>query len=148
MKWWKSQRMLQTEHLTVESDLSLLNQVLDWFDKFCFQNLPKISWLAKEFDALKLALDEGFTNAVRHAHSNLPKETPIHLELTLWNDRLEIRVWDYGEPFDPNTIEEPEFGTLQEGGYGWYLIRRIANEAIYERYEDGRNCLILVKKNT
>lgn len=145
MKWWKSQRMLQTEHLVVKSDLSLLNQVLDWFEKFCFQNLSKLSWLAKEIDALKLALTEGFTNAVRHAHKNLPIETPIELELNLWNDRLEIRIWDYGKPFDPSTIEEPKFGTLQVGGYGWYLIRRIVNEAIYKRYPDNRNCLILIK---
>lgn len=146
MKWWKSQRMLQTEHLTVKSDLTLLNQVLDWFDKFCFQNLLKFSWLAKELDALKLALTEGFTNAVRHAHKNLPLETPIELELILWNDRLEIKVWDYGGYFDPNTIPEPEPGKPQEnGGYGWYLIRRIVDEAIYKRYPDSRNCLILIK---
>jgi serine/threonine-protein kinase RsbW len=47
-----------------------------------------------------LAVSEAFTNAVRHAHKNLPRETPIELEITVFNERLEIKIWDWGEPFD------------------------------------------------
>jgi serine/threonine-protein kinase RsbW len=43
---------------------------------------------------------EGFTNAVRHAHKNLPIETPIELEITVFNERVEIKIWDGGKPFD------------------------------------------------
>jgi serine/threonine-protein kinase RsbW len=32
-----------------------------------------------------LAVSEGCTNAVRHAHKNLPRETPIELEITVVN---------------------------------------------------------------
>lgn len=145
LKWWKSQEMSQKEHLRIKSDLSFLNQVLDWFDRFSSQNMRKFSWLAEQSDALKLALDEAFTNAVRHAHKNLPPETPIDIELSLCNDRVEIRLWDYGEPFDPDTVAEPELGTLQAGGYGWFLMRRIADNLVYERCENGRNRLTLIK---
>ena len=48
----------------------------------------------------QLAVAEGFTNAVRHAHKGLPLETPIKLEVTVFNERLEIKIWDYGQPFD------------------------------------------------
>ncbi|MEG4086414.1 ATP-binding protein [Microcoleus sp. POL10_C6] len=56
----------------------------------------------------KLATIEGFTNAVRHAHKNLPLETPINLEITVFNERLEVNIWDMGEPFDlqAKLIEE------------------------------------------
>jgi len=47
-----------------------------------------------------LAVSEAFTNAVRHAHKNLPIETPFELEITVFNERLEIKIWDWGEPFD------------------------------------------------
>jgi serine/threonine-protein kinase RsbW len=30
----------------------------------------------------------------------LPSETPIELEVTVFNDSLEMRIWDYGQPFD------------------------------------------------
>jgi anti-sigma regulatory factor (Ser/Thr protein kinase) len=29
-----------------------------------------------------------------------PEETPIELEITVFNERLEIEIWDWGKPFD------------------------------------------------
>ena len=34
-----------------------------------------------------LAVSEAFTNAVPHAHKNLPRETPIELEITVVNEQ-------------------------------------------------------------
>jgi serine/threonine-protein kinase RsbW len=137
--------MAQQSHLTVRSDLTVLNQVQDWFKLFCLQNSSKFLWLESQLYPLNLALTEGFTNAVRHAHQKLPLETAIELDLTLWDDRIEIRIWDHGQPFDPDVLEEPKPGTLRKGGYGWFLLRRLADRVVYERCSDGRNCLIIVK---
>ena len=144
--------MLQQEHLTVKTDINRLSDVLDWFDRFCHQNLSRLSWLANEsaslnlaIDMLKLALDEGFTNVVRHAHKELPPETPINLELTLWDDRLEIRIWDRGGDFEVPPIKRPDPDKLSIGGYGWFLIQSIADDVVYSRDGDGRNCLLMVK---
>lgn len=138
--------MMEQDHLKVQSDLKLLNQVQQWFENFCQQNLSKLSWSEAQLYRLNLALAEGFTNAVRHAHQALPRETTIDIELALWSDRLEIRIWDRGKPFDPDALEEPLPGTLQEGGYGWFLLRRLADRVVYERAADGRNCLLIVKR--
>lgn len=137
--------MMEQDHLTVDSDLKLLNQVQQWFENFCLQHLSKLSWSEAQLYRLNLALAEGFTNAVRHAHQALPPETTIDIDLALWSDRLEIRIWDQGKPFDPDALEEPLPGTLQEGGYGWFLLRRLADRVVYERAADGRNCLLIVK---
>jgi serine/threonine-protein kinase RsbW len=52
-------------------------------------------------------VSEAFTNAVRHPHKNLPRETPIDLEITVFNARLEIKIWDWGELFDfPAKLKE------------------------------------------
>jgi serine/threonine-protein kinase RsbW len=65
---------------------------------------------------------EGFTNAVRHAHKNLPRSTPIDLEITVFNERLEIKIWDLGKPFDfkaklkEELPEESPF-SLSEGNF-------------------------------
>ena len=141
--------MLKQDHLQVNSDLAVLNQVLHWFEQFCCQYLSLLSWSESHLcDRLKLALDEGFTNAVRHAHKDLPPETPIDIDLALWDDRLEIRIWDRGKPFNPDELKEPEPGTLlSEGGYGWFLLRRLPDCVTYERGADGRNCLLIVKKS-
>lgn len=138
--------MFRHEHLTVKSELTVLNTVQSWFRGFCHKNLQTTEWLNSQVYPLNLALAEGFTNAVRHAHYMMPSETEIDIDLDLWDDHIEIRIWDYGRPFNPSSLKEPKPGTLRLGGYGWFLLRRLADQVAYERSNDGRNCLI-IKKN-
>jgi serine/threonine-protein kinase RsbW len=137
--------MLKQEHLIVNSQLEDLSAVQHWFYTFCSTPDVAMPWLKSQFDQLNLALAEGFTNAVRHAHVHLPKDTPIGIELSLWADHIEMRIWDQGQPFNPDALQEPKPGTLREGGYGWFLLRRLADNIRYERSQDGRNCLWIVK---
>ncbi len=143
--------MLAQADLKVNSDLAALTQVQEWFEQFCSDQITGAGpetfreWLRSQLYPLSLALAEGFTNAVRHAHHDLPLNTPIALQVQLSLDRLELRIWDYGQPFDPNTLAEPSPGTLQEGGYGWYLLRRLADDLHYTRIDHQRNCLEIVK---
>ncbi|MDX2098396.1 MAG: ATP-binding protein [Leptolyngbyaceae cyanobacterium bins.59] len=136
--------MLQQDRLTVNSDLAVLTQVQKWFEQFCHRYLSNGSWTENQVYRLNLALAEGFTNAVRHAHHQLPLDTKIEINLSLWDDRIEIRIWDHGQPFNPELLEEPKLGTLREGGYGWFLLRRLADRVVYERF-DTQNCLVIVK---
>ncbi|MDZ8187337.1 MAG: anti-sigma regulatory factor [Nostoc sp. ChiSLP02] len=140
--------IVQQDHLTVKSELTLFNQVLEWFEQFFLQHLSQLGWSRTQLESLNLALVEGFTNAVRHAHRALPPETTIDIDVYLWSDRLEIRIWDYGKPFNPDGIPEPKPDAPQEGGYGWAIIRRSADRVVYERSADGRNCLLIVKYST
>jgi serine/threonine-protein kinase RsbW len=136
--------MWHQDQLTVTSDLTVLTAVQKWFEQFCSNHLPDLADSKQQLHRLNLALAEGFTNAVRHAHSNLPSETPIEIQITLINDHIEIRIWDFGQPFDPNLLVEPEPGTLREGGYGWFLLRRLADQVTYQ-HEGDRNCLLIIK---
>jgi serine/threonine-protein kinase RsbW len=81
--------------LQLNSDIKAVAQVLSSLEQLDPLEIP-IAVLHQ----CKLAVVEGFTNAVRHAHKNLPRETPIDLEITVFNDRLEIKIWDRGKPFD------------------------------------------------
>ncbi|WP_427161113.1 ATP-binding protein [Aliinostoc sp. HNIBRCY26] len=136
---------MQQDHLKVKSELKLLNQVQQWFEDFCLKHLFQLGWSETQLYRLNLALAEGFTNAVRHAHHTLPPDTTIEIAVSLWIDKLEIRIWDYGKPFNPDAIAEPAPGTLQVGGYGWFLLRRLTDSVVYERSDDGRNCLVILK---
>jgi serine/threonine-protein kinase RsbW len=138
--------MLQHDHLMVNSDLTALTQVQGWFNQFGQSYFPQPFLSDKQLYNLNLALTEGFTNAVRHAHHALPPETKVEIAATVWDDRIEIRIWDQGPPFNPDTLKEPELGTLRQGGYGWFLLRRLADQVVYQRYQNQRNCLIIVKK--
>ncbi|MEG4630660.1 ATP-binding protein [Microcoleus sp. AR_TQ3_B6] len=81
--------------LQVNTDLNALTIVLEWFEQLKNLSIPNEVWWK-----FQLALAEGFTNAVRHAHKNLPVETPVQLEIMVCNGRLELKVWDCGPYFD------------------------------------------------
>ena len=162
--------MLERDHLTVKSHLEALALVQQWFKALIVRLAIKTPWVNEQFDQLNLALAEGFTNAVRHAHAGLPAATPIEIELVLQPKQIEICIFDQGEPFDPNSLVEPQPGTLREGGYGWFLLRRLADKVTYDRTSacevtsDGpstegasseqasmaqpRNCLRIIKKSS
>jgi serine/threonine-protein kinase RsbW len=136
------------EHLQVASQLDVVAQVQRWFRDVCRSVDDDSAWVSGYCDRLALALTEGFTNAVRHAHAHLPPETGIDIDLALDTDRVEIRIWDHGGPFNPELLPEPQPGELLDSGYGWFLLRRLADQVTYYRSQDGRNCLSIVKYGT
>jgi serine/threonine-protein kinase RsbW len=128
----------------VPSDLKALDQVLSWFDQFSQPQISKKIWLQ-----CQLALAEGFTNAVRHAHKELPKDTPVEIEVTLLPGCLEIRIWDWGPPFDlEGMLQRLGQGVDVQagGGRGIVILHKIADKLSYTRTDDCRNCLFIMKK--
>ncbi len=88
-------QQVQKFSLQVNTDINAVAQVLSWVDQLDPLPIPPAV-----LHQCKLAVIEGFTNAVRHAHKNLPLETPIELEIMVFNEHLEVKIWDWGEPFD------------------------------------------------
>jgi len=93
-----SNQPLQKFSLQLNTDINAVAQVLSWLEQLDL--LTPIPIPEAVLYQCKLAVVESFTNAVRHAHKNLPIETPIELEITVFNERLEIKIWDLGKPFD------------------------------------------------
>jgi serine/threonine-protein kinase RsbW len=136
-------KLSQRASLQVSTDLNALVDVLSWFDQFQNSLLPYDVWLQ-----CQLAVAEGFTNAVRHAHRDMPEATPVDLEVEIRDDLFNIRIWDHGPGFDL----EGYFKTLTlpidenaEGGRGLSLINQIADSLSYTRADDNRNCLHIAK---
>ena len=90
-----SNQQIQKFSLQLNSDIKAVAQVLGWLEQLDPLPIP-----VAVLHQCKLAVVEGFTNAVRHAHKDLPIETPIELEITVFNERVEIKIWDGGKPFD------------------------------------------------
>ena len=130
-------------HLSVKTDLNNLKQVLDWFHQIHPNQASERDWLE-----CQIALAEGFTNAVRHAHQALPSETAIQLELGIELDHIEIRIWDHGPLFDlcQYLQTHPHFPEQDaDNGRGLLLINRIADNLQYRRIDNSHNCLSIVK---
>jgi serine/threonine-protein kinase RsbW len=134
--------LLKQNQIQVESHLSALVQVLEWFDLFKPATIPHTVWLM-----CQLALAEGFTNAVRHAHRSKPKQTLIEIEVLVLSESLEFRIWDYGSAIDLNNLLEslPPSTQSHTSGRGLKLMKRIADVLTYTRTTDQRNCLLFIK---
>jgi serine/threonine-protein kinase RsbW len=135
---------IHTAYLQINTDLNALTQVLAWFDQF---NSPPVSY--QTWLECQLALAEGFTNAVRHAHQGQPSDVLIEIETLVFPAWMEIRIWDRGGEFNltqklnslPSHID-----CEAEGGRGLRLMQRIADSLSYTRTMDQRNCLLIVKR--
>ncbi|ACK72031.1 putative anti-sigma regulatory factor, serine/threonine protein kinase [Gloeothece citriformis PCC 7424] len=128
----------------VESDLNALDKVLSHFEQINQGWISRKDWLQ-----CQLALAEGFTNAVRHAHKGLSPTIPIEIEITLTNEQIKIMIWDYGNPFNlPQFLKEnvTSDNYWSSHGRGLSILQQIADHLDYIRTEQNRNCLIIIKQ--
>lgn len=134
---------------SVKSDLAHLGEVLSKFE-----TIKKKDWIEnKDWLECQLALAEGFTNAVRHAHFDKSSDTLIKIEF-FWNtEEILLKIWDYGKPFDLdiNAVNKAQNLAREElgiGGRGIEIMLKVADELRYEHFSDHRNCLVIRKKIT
>lgn len=128
----------------VDSNLQALESVLSQFNQIYDDFIPNQDWLK-----CKLALAEGFTNAVRHAHKELSTEIQITIEAVLKPKTLEIYIWDWGDPFDLNEYIEEKSSNNNNwlgSGRGVAILTQIADRLEYCPIENKGNCLLIVKE--
>lgn len=126
----------------VKTDLVYLEEVLHRFEAM------RQSWInQKDWLQCQLALAEGFTNAVRHAHKNISSETPIDIEIKVTPKEIKIKIWDYGQPFQLKSVSKRVYSMeeLASGGRGIEILQKIADELNYDHLPDNRNCLVIKK---
>ena len=141
----------QTYSLRVSTNIYQLNEVHTWFSQFSqFKHVPHNVWMQ-----CNLALTEGFTNVICHAHELLPEATPVDIEVTFLEGALELRIWDFGQPFDlkaeldrlsQQTFNPLDIDSIPTGGRGLAIANTVSDYFSYDRTTDGRNCF-LIRKN-
>lgn len=132
-----------TSQIETQTDPTALKSVLAWFDQFQATPIPHNIWLQ-----CQLALIEGFTNAVRHAHGGLPQETPVRIEVSVSDRTIDIRIWDRGPGFDLASMLRHKISVNNpdsEGGRGLKIMYLVADRLTYEPAPDQGNCLHLYK---
>lgn len=141
--------VIKQKALTVESNLSQLPIVVEWFTQFKQSVLPHERWLQAN-----MALIEGFTNAVRHAHHSLRTAPPISLEAGLSSELFWFEIWDRGSPYNldealdhlQNQLKSPDFDPIaREKQWGSVIFLKLIHQygwsIQYLRHADTMNCL-------
>jgi serine/threonine-protein kinase RsbW len=105
--------------------------------------LASYGWCEGEVFGVQLALEECFTNAVRHGNrEDGSKSVHVQCEISRWRFWAEIR--DEGPGFRPDEVPDPteEENLTAVGGRGLLLIKAYMTEVSYNA--DG-NCVTLLK---
>jgi serine/threonine-protein kinase RsbW len=96
------------------------------------QVLEKARWSAKAVFAVRMGLDEAVANAVKHG--NRGDETKrVRVDMVLCKDRVEFKVRDQGDGFNPDILPDPTSTTCIERthGRGVMLMQVYMNEVHY-----------------
>ncbi len=94
----------------VESHLDQIEPVLAWFDGLQLDAVPEDLRMQAQ-----LALVEGFTNAVRHAHAHLKAPPAIRLSVAVSARLFRLRILDHGLPFDLEAALQELEQELKDG---------------------------------
>jgi serine/threonine-protein kinase RsbW len=99
--------------------------------------------------AVLLAVDEASSNIIEHAYG-AEGRGDIQCTVEVSQDALVITLQDWGDPFDPSMVPNPDFSVplqeLEARGAGIVLIQRIMDEVRFESTSDQGNLLTLIKR--
>jgi serine/threonine-protein kinase RsbW len=93
---------------------------------------------------LNLVLTEAMANAINYANSEDP-DTMVHISINISADEILIKVYDYGQGFDINSIPSPNFEQLEDRGRGIYIIKSLMDSVSYRKLSN-ENVLEMSKK--
>lgn len=118
--------------ISVEASTANLSEVRD----FVAMHAQNLGMSEKDISEIRLAVDEAYTNIIKHAYKNIPAK-PVQIKLGFDNTQIWISLTDEGESFDPSSYNEPDLmkriKNKQRGGMGVYLIRKLMDNVQYNR---------------
>ena len=96
---------------------------------------------------IDMAVHETLINAIWHGNKNDPSKR-IWMRFEIFSDRLEIRVRDQGNGYDPNRLADPlaNENILSVSGRGIFLIRTFMDEFRVETKAGEGTEVTLVKR--
>ncbi|MGV6802995.1 MAG: ATP-binding protein [Ruegeria sp.] len=96
----------------------------------------------------QIALAEAVNNVVEHAYFGVPKGL-VSVKVKIFQEYIEVTVSDTGHPLPGSRVPEgvpasvdTDTRDLPEGGFGWFLIRKLSDSVVYDR-SHGQNRLVL-----
>ena len=124
--------ILGSANLTLDGTLDELEHLSGWIGQFCVANaLDK----DVEFD-LNLALEELFTNTVRHGGCEGARDA-AQISLVKNDGAIHVEYSDRGIAFNPLELPPPNLAVpleeRQPGGLGVYMVRQLMQDVAYER---------------
>ena len=135
----------ERKEMTVPAALPELERVL------CFigEMLTELQCSDKARRQIRIAVDEIFSNIVRHSDARKGDMVTVILQAEEETRTAEITFMDGSPRFDPLSAAEPELTAPARkravGGLGLFMVKKMMDDVSY-KYGDGMNILTIRKK--
>ena len=97
---------------------------------------------------IKLAVDEAYTNVIKHAYQ-FDESRSVRVKIITGINEFTISLTDEGAAFDPSSYTEPNIPERimlrKRGGVGVYLIHKLMDRVEY-RHDGVHNEILMSKK--
>lgn len=96
----------------------------------------RLGYSYDDIEDIKIAVAEACTNVVNHAYEENYTENDMHLNFSVYEDRLELIVSDHGGTIDVEKLKnergpvnsDQSIDELKEGGLGLFLIETLMDK--------------------
>jgi len=94
-------------------------------------------------DDLGIVTTELVNNAIHHGNHDDPSKT-VRIRFTVNGNKIEIRIKDQGNGFDPAKLKDPlaPENLMSESGRGIFLIRNLMDTIDFEFTTDGTETVV------
>ena len=136
-----------TKDNQVELEVKAKLENLAVIDDFVIEAMKQFGAEDETFQ-VQLAVNEACTNIIQHAYSG-GSEKPIKILCSMSVNDLVIQIRDWGEPFDPDSVPQPDIESelfeRKLGGLGIFLMKQMMHEVRYIFHAGEYNELIMTK---
>lgn len=134
-----------TQHsISVKASTKHLSKVRD----FVAEHAAKFGFKKQDVADIRLAVDEAYTNIIKHAYNN-DKSKSVDIQLGYNGNEFWISLMDTGQAFNPENYSKPDvrkqIKQKKRGGVGVYLIKKLMDDVEY-RQQDSFNEIRMTKK--
>jgi serine/threonine-protein kinase RsbW len=121
---------------------------LEPISDYVIQEAQQIGFSPEEIYAIQTAVDEACSNIIDHAYEGENKGE-IRIKIIEIDNGLKITLHDFGKPFDPGEVNEPDLISplemRKERGLGIFFIRQLMDKVIFKFTPSNGNKLTLIK---
>ncbi|HIF00027.1 MAG TPA: ATP-binding protein [Planctomycetes bacterium] len=109
--------------------------------------MEKHDYSMRDIFAMRLSLEEGITNAIKHGNGGDPNKK-VSISADVSDERLRVEVADEGEGFDPKDVPDPtDIDFIDRAcGRGLMLMRAYLNS--FEYSEGGTKLTMERERNS
>ncbi|MCA9060178.1 MAG: ATP-binding protein [Planctomycetaceae bacterium] len=109
--------------------------------------MEQFQYSTRDVFAMRLSLEEGLTNAIRHGNKLSPDKT-VYVLCDIDYQRLRVVIQDQGAGFDPQDVPDPTMEEFLERptGRGLMLMEAYLDEIVYE--DSGRRLIMVRQRNS